>query len=359
MCLKMATSTCTVEQGGYSCEFVEKPPAAVQVECPVCLQILREPYLVSCCGYSFCNGCIKQVQAGNKPCPTCKEDGFSVFPNKGSQRMLNSFNVRCSSQKEGCEWTGELGQLANHLNLDPSLDRLLEGCIYSVVKCIHCSDTFRRDEIKSHQDEECPKRPYSCEYCRRYETNYEDVTKHHWSVCGSKPLQCPNNCGSSPSRQKLNDHVSNDCPLTLTSCDFPGCKLKLPRKDIPQHHQTDLLKHMSLLAKSHKELERENKELKTNQKQLEKENESFKRQILELKGSSAQQQTKVQGTNQALSQRVSGLEAKAVILTDSQQQFEGDCQSLTERVVELETKVRPLWKKVFVIGCTNSGNPFD
>ena len=125
----------------------------------------------------------------------------------------------------------------------------------------------------------------------------------------------------------VNGHISNDRPLTLISCDFPGCELKLPRKDIPEHHQTDLLKHLSLLAKSHKELESENKALKVNQKQLECENESLKRQVLELKGSAAQQQSRVQSANQALSQRVLGLEAMAVKLTDSQQQFEGDCQT--------------------------------
>ena len=346
----------TDELGGYSCEFVKQPPVEVQVECPVCLQILREPYLVSCCGYSFCCGCIKQVETRKKSCPTCKEEGFTVFPNKGLQRMLNGFNVRCSNQNKGCKWTGELGQLDNHLNLDPPLGRLLEGCALAVVKCIQCSDAFKRSEIKSHQHEECPKRPYRCEYCREYETNYEDVTKNHWALCGSKPVQCPNSCGNSPSRQTLNEHISSICPLTLIKCDFPGCELKLPRKDIPQHYQTDLLKHISLLAKSHRELEHENKELKTNQKQLEKDNELLKRQVLELKGSAAQERSRVQGANQALCQRVSGLEAMAVKLTDSQQQCEGE---LTKRVVELETKVRPLWKKVFVIGCTNSGNPFD
>ena len=348
----------TVEQGGYSCEFVKQPPVEVQVECPVCLQILREPYLVSCCGYSFCQGCIKQVETRKKPCPTCKE-GFTVFPNKGLQRMLNGFNVRCSNQKEGCEWVGGLGHLDNHLNLDPPLERLLEGCVFARVKCIRCSDTFRRNEVESHQDEECPKRPYSCEYCRNYETNYEDVTKVHWPVCGSKPVQCPNNCGNSPSRQELNNHISKDCPLTLINCDFPCCELKLPRKDLPEHHQTDVLKHMSLLARSHKELESENKSLKRNQKQLECENESLKQQILEMKGSVDQHKNRVQSENEALSRNLSRLEAIAVKLTDSQQQFEGQCQSLTKRVVELETKVRPLWKKVFVIGCTNSGNPFD
>ena len=351
----------TVERGGYSCEFVKQPPKEVQVECPVCLQILREPYLVSCCGYSFCAICIKQVQTSNKACPTCKE-GFTVFPNKGLQRMLNNFNVRCSNEKEGCKWTGELGDLDNHLNLYPQPKKLMDGCDFTTVKCIHCSDAFKRSEIKSHQEELCPKRPYSCEYCQIYETCYDDVTTNHWAVCGSKPVQCPNSCGSSPLRQDLNNHIANECPLTLIKCDFPGCDLTLSRKYMPLHLQNDLLKHMSLLAKSHKQLESENQKFKQHQQQLESENQSLKQQVVELKTSESnlkRSQKRLEGVNHSLSQRVVELETKETKLTESRQQLEGEYQSLNKRVVELETKVRPLWKKIFIIGATNDGNPFD
>ena len=33
-------------KGGYDCEFVETPPPAIQMECPICLHILKEPCLV-------------------------------------------------------------------------------------------------------------------------------------------------------------------------------------------------------------------------------------------------------------------------------------------------------------------------
>ena len=38
----------TDQEGGYDCEFVEKPPEAIQSECPVCQLVLREPYQAIC-----------------------------------------------------------------------------------------------------------------------------------------------------------------------------------------------------------------------------------------------------------------------------------------------------------------------
>ena len=58
-------------QGGYECVFVSDPPKILQTECSVCLCVLREPYLVDCCGNSFCKTCIDQVKSDKRPvqCP--------------------------------------------------------------------------------------------------------------------------------------------------------------------------------------------------------------------------------------------------------------------------------------------------
>ncbi len=90
---------------GFDCEFVKPPPSEyVQSECPVCLQIIREPHQVTCCGKKFCKACIEHIRAIQKPCPTCNEE-FSSFADKGLKQSLYSLKVRCSHQKDGCEWT--------------------------------------------------------------------------------------------------------------------------------------------------------------------------------------------------------------------------------------------------------------
>ena len=183
---------------------MEDPPQWLQTECPVCLQILREPYQVTCCGKSFCRQCIERVKADHKPCPCCKQDNFNDFPNKGLQQPLYGFKVLCTNKEKGCEWTGELGELDIHLNLNPSIaNNQLEGCNFAEIECDYCSNFLTRSKLLHHKNELCDKRPFSCEHCNDYESTYEDVIHNHWPVCGHHPVQCLNECGAFPQRQTL------------------------------------------------------------------------------------------------------------------------------------------------------------
>ncbi|XP_064385186.1 TNF receptor-associated factor 4-like [Halichondria panicea] len=240
---------------GFDCEFVEPPPERyVQSECPVCLQIIREPHQVTCCGKKFCKACIEHIKAIQKPCPTCNEEEFSNFPDKGLKQSLYDLKVRCSHQKDGCEWMKELRQLDEHLNTDPQPEKQLDGCQFVEIDCIYnCGNHQQRRYIQKHQIKDCPKRPFGCEHCHDYKSTYDDVTNNHWPVCGSFPVPCPNQCGSTIQRQNINSHVADECPLTTINCDFHhvGCAVKLPRQDMPEHLRENLLTHISLLATSH------------------------------------------------------------------------------------------------------------
>ena len=104
--------------------------------------------------------------------------------------------------------------------------------------------------LDTHQNEECPQRPYSCEYCKEYDSTFEDVTESHFDECGKYPVTCPNKCQDDPfERSKIEDHLNDECPLTEVSCPFAyaGCEVKLPRKDMPGH-TLDISIHFPLLA---------------------------------------------------------------------------------------------------------------
>lgn len=128
---------------GFDCKFVEPPPAALQTDCPVCLLVLREPYQVTCCGKSYCKTCIECIIRASKPCPCCLQDIGNHFPNEGLQQPLYGFKVHCTHAERGCEWIGELRQLCDHLNIDPISDKQLEGCDFTQILCIHCSESFQ------------------------------------------------------------------------------------------------------------------------------------------------------------------------------------------------------------------------
>ena len=259
---------------GYDCEFVENPPKIVQSECPICLQILRDPFQVDCCGYAFCQVCIEQAKADDKPCPCCKAENYEKFGDKRLKRTLYEFKVYCTNKQQGCQWKGELGQLDNHLNSNPPTEKHLQGCQYTSVKCIHCSTLLVRSAIQVHQGKECPRRPFSCEYCNYIHSNYEDVSTNHWPVCGYYPVKCTNGCGKTTKRQDLNSHISTHCPLTVIDCEFSyaGCKVKLPRQDMTAHLTENVVNHLSLTAANYR----------ATTDRLEEENKRFKKQVAKL-----------------------------------------------------------------------------
>ena len=77
-----------------------------------------------------------------------------MFPNKGLQQSLYDFQVYCTHKSKGCEWTGELRELDNHLNSDPSADKALEGCPYTFItcplSCASCENGVFRKDVKVH-----------------------------------------------------------------------------------------------------------------------------------------------------------------------------------------------------------------
>ena len=318
--------------GGFDCDFVEKPPKQFQSKCPKCTLTLREPYQTTCCGYGFCQVCIEELKSENKQCPSCKSEKFDGFEDKRLKRSLYEFKVHCSNKKRGCRWIGKLGELQNHLNANPTQPRQLEGCMAVHVNCLHCTKPFQRSIINAHQSDQCPKRPYSCVHCKNFNSHYEDVATNHWPVCGYYPVRCPGKCGEAPERQNLEKHIANECPLTVVDCNYKhvGCEVRLPREDMPTHlsesigvhlmlqaasHETlaamlkaeneslgkldtalqvkkltdgmkqlcdSTLSHMSLNIASHKQLEAENKLLKTKCGKLLLESDQFKKQIATL-----------------------------------------------------------------------------
>ena len=64
--------------------------------------------------------------------------------------------VYCTHKDKGCEWTGELRELDNHLNSDPPADKALPGCPYTLIKCPSgCAECetegiYRKDYVKAH-----------------------------------------------------------------------------------------------------------------------------------------------------------------------------------------------------------------
>ena len=276
-----------VSRGGYDCEFVGPPPSVFQTKCLVCLQILKEPCLISCCGYKFCRACIEQIEKDKKPCAFCSEPNFTFMRDRGLEGSLKDLEVWCSYRKEGCEWKGKLGKLEEHLNQDPSSENQLNGCQFVAVECntMHkCGEWFQRRHITTHEAKQCKKRPYSCDYCRDYHSTFEDVTEVHYPQCGKYPVACPNDCDVYKfERQKLESHLKEQCPLVQVDCPFhfAGCETQLPRKDMRKHRKENVI-HLTFLAAATQKLFAENQQLMKENQELRHEVGALKLEMLQF-----------------------------------------------------------------------------
>ena len=240
--------------------FIEELPQHVDIDCPICLYILKDPHQVTCCGNNFCKTCIKRVRAGNGDCPMCKNNSYQSFPDKKCSRVISGLIVNCSNQKKGCQWKGALKDLFIHLNEGEK-----EGeCQYEEIKCRYdkCRRILLRSSIKHHEKNDCRQRPYNCPYCRETKGTYTFITTEHYKSCSGYPIHCPNKCSQNLiTRGTLARHLSQ-CILEPVDCAFSwaGCMDRPLRKDM-EAHTTDA-KHMALLAVACGQLKKENEDLK-------------------------------------------------------------------------------------------------
>ncbi len=321
---------------GFDCEFV-KPPL-VQSECPVCLHVIREPHQVTCCGKRFCQLCIQRVKDTDKACPTCKKEEFFEYPDIGHKQFVYGQSVYCSYRKDGCEWTGELGQLDDHLKTNPRLEKEKISCDFVKVVCIHnCGAKLQRRYIQIHQTELCSKRPFSCEHCHDFDSTFIDVAECHWPVCGSFRVPCPNECGSHPQRQNLDNHVAVECPLAFINCHFHqmGCAVKLIRREMPEHLRESLLTHMSLLATSHVKQQAQIASLITDNDELRSKNTNLEQNLLSHETNFAALQAQVT----TLGQENESLNAKSTEQQIEISKLNVDCIRLVAENSHLKTNV--------------------
>lgn len=184
------------------CVFVTSPPA--DLICRQCRLVLRDPHQTQCCGGLYCGYCLRQQLDSSKQCPLCLSRQVRAFRDVSVTRRIDSLLVRCSNERHGCKWVGELGSLADHLKV----------CNKKPSVCRTCGKVFSNDLIREHETSECEKRKFQCPYCNEYNSTYQEVTEHHWPTCLFYPLFCPNECGKGYlPRKDVLKHLREECEV--------------------------------------------------------------------------------------------------------------------------------------------------
>ena len=261
------------------CEFVEQ--TSKDFDCPVCFQLIWNPFLTACCGNHFCEACVESTKEKCNQCPFCNEKPVSGIIDKKFQRQINELQVYCVHKKHGCLWVGDLGKLTKHLERDRS-----DGeCKFVLLHCsLACGKQLLRCELKEHLTEECPLRTCTCEYCD-YSSTYKDITTTHYSDCPNYPIVCPNSCTEEMlKRSSLDCHLLT-CPNQVVSCSFNemGCEDKMKRRCLQQHIEANVIQHQMMMFDALKNVKKENETLKGDVKVLKQANEELQKNNATLK----------------------------------------------------------------------------
>ena len=226
---------------GYQSQFIDS--VFDDLYCKKCTLVARRLTITNCCGESFCHTCIADKQEQGNPCPACGEKNFTTFEHVKSQKRINCLRVYCSMKERGCDWSGTLEQLDTHL--DPDQD----NCQYVDTKCpLNCQQSIPRNKVEQHVAQQCAKRPYVCQHCN-FKATYEEVVDAHLPECKYVPLQCPNLCGVTFERDFMENHMKT-CRLEEVWCEFSGvgCDDRFRREDQKEHTRQNSQIHLTLTA---------------------------------------------------------------------------------------------------------------
>jgi len=222
-----------VSVGGYDYQFVETPPDILI--CKICYFTSREPCLSECCGHTFCKSCIDHAQKATVfypyLCPVCRSEEFKLIQNKQNARIIKDLFVFCSNKERGCEWEGELNTINQHLEGNG-------GCPYEDVACPNKCDKFvQRKCLNDHLENECPRRKVNCQYCQITD-ELQYIEGIHMERCLRLPLPCPNDCGVCEiPREDVDDH-REVCPLEQVVCPYK-CEGFLQRHSLQNHIENE------------------------------------------------------------------------------------------------------------------------
>lgn len=93
-------------------------------------------------------------------CPNCQQpiSKDKIVNDTDLQREIQSFEIYCVNKDKGCTWDGILRDFQVHL----------ETCGFIAIDCPNgCNARFERRFMNKHQNQDCPKRTISCEFCMK------------------------------------------------------------------------------------------------------------------------------------------------------------------------------------------------
>uniref|UniRef100_A0A0G4G8N2 RING-type domain-containing protein n=1 Tax=Chromera velia CCMP2878 TaxID=1169474 RepID=A0A0G4G8N2_9ALVE len=211
--------------------------------CPICHDYLEDPKQTDCeDGHVFCGPCIQRIFDERKPCPCCRGNFTKLErPQALTRNFIEQVKWKCLNFESGCPFTEPKKQLEKHLD---------DECPEQETECPFdgCTEKMKRGPLTEHKAT-CGHRLIPCNHCEN-EVPF-NAKEAHLGVCLKFPVPCPNNCGETPPRGAVSEHVADECPDGVQDCPISGCGERIKRKEMDEHDEQSMRKHIKLL---HREL---------------------------------------------------------------------------------------------------------
>ncbi|UJR09820.1 hypothetical protein I4U23_014046 [Adineta vaga] len=163
-----------LQQKGLSPDRVCNPNDVnfVDLECPICHDILWKPVACQVCETPFCSPCIHQWLKGETKCPNgCKTYIERKCP-PFIAKLLARLQVSCFYQSKGCSQTCSYEALEKHES----------ECNYQVMQCPGCETNLMRKDLTAHK-RNCGAIKVSCKDCKMIYKRGEFNKKHTQNAC--------------------------------------------------------------------------------------------------------------------------------------------------------------------------------
>ena len=307
--------------------------------CKKCKLVARRLTVTGCCGESYCHACIADICEQHKPCPECGQENFSIYEQLKYQKRIKALPVYCSLKTRGCEWSGQLVQLDQHLDSEQG------DCQYVDVKCpLSCQQVLLKNQVEQHLSEACTKRPYVCRHCA-FKATYEEVVHKHLPECKYIPLPCPNRCGVTCDSEDMEDHMKM-CRLEEMMCKFNtiGCDGRYAREDEDEYTKKKTQKHLMLIVA----------DAVTTKHQLQKKLQEQEQKLGKKERKLGEQEQKLRELEQKLREQEQKLgeheDEEKLKLGDQEQKLEEQKQKLEEQELKLGEQEQKLGEQEQKLG---------
>ena len=183
----------------------------------------REKDILIC---TVCNVIMKEAsisEIGEQFCSCCCVYGRKT-PNLAIMKTINLLKCSCPLIERGCKWLGTLEGCENHL----------DTCGYVYKECkLKCGEVLRREELESHEKENCLERQVKCDHCNENFISRE--LDGHLQKCPKMKLVCKL-CDTEIAREELESHLKYDCGMVQETCKL-GCGVELTRDELRIHEK--------------------------------------------------------------------------------------------------------------------------